>query len=835
MRRGTPLVIVAVVLAFAPAAARAATEEVSAGAIKAEVQTDPWSLSFVDASGRPVLQEQAANGTRPGRLGFELGGTWFGATRATDVRRDGDRLLLTLATNDPLGRTLAVAVAPAGDGHITVSATAPGGATATGIGFATSPDERFYGFGERSNAVDQRGNEVENFVADGPYPAQDRAYVASSNPPYGEGDRDDSTYYPVPWMLSSHGYGFLIDDDPTSRFDLASADPGAWSADVDGSQLDIGVYAGPRPADALRRFTQDTGRQPRSRAPWVFGPWFQTGQPNVVPLEDEAKIIKTLHDADAPASAAETQMHFLPCGAQQGLDDYIAKRTEQFHAAGLAHIGYFNPSLCNSYEPVYDQAVAAGVLQKGPDGNPFSYPSFVGGDGPLGFTQEPIAQFDFTNPATEDFYGKLIKEAYDKGYDGWMEDFGEYTPSFASSYDGTPGEALHNRYPTDYHCTVRRIEEKLARPLTRHQRSGWIGSAKCADIVWGGDPSTIYGFDGLSSTIKQGVGIGMSGVSRWGSDIGGYTSFGANVQMPGIEEEKLTPEMLKRWIEMGAVSPVMRTKRTGIAVPDYTRPQVFDPDILPTWRRYTKLHTQLYPYLLAADAKYRRTGMPMMRHALLTNPGDPAALDHDGQFMFGDSLLVAPVVAPNQLQQTIYAPRGAWLDFDSAVRFVDKTGAFVPHHGKVLKGQREHTVDAPLESLPMLIKAGSTIPMLPADVDTLSDYGTGVVHLSDRRKQMTLLAFPRGRSKSVFDTRGKVRSRERRGSWHLRIRSDRTRTFTVRATMWSLKHPFRPRSVRVGGKSLPRGSWHYSRKSKVLTVKAKLHRGTIAVSSRRRP
>jgi alpha-glucosidase (family GH31 glycosyl hydrolase) len=394
------------------------------------------------------------------------------------------------------------------------------------------------------------------------------------------------------------------------------------------------------------------------------------------------------------------------------------------------------------------------------------------------------------------------------------------------SYDGTPADAVHNRYPTDYHCTVKRIEDRLERPLTRHQRSGWIGSAQCADIVWGGDPSTIWGFDGLSSTITQGVGIGMSGVGRWGSDIGGYTSFGAGTTQPGVEEEKLTPEMLKRWIEMGAVSPVMRTKRTGIAVPDYERPQVFDDDIIGTWRRYTKLHTQLYPYLLAADQEYRRTGMPIMRHALLTDPDDAQARAQDGQFMFGDSLLAAPVVAPGQTAKDVYAPRGVWLDFDKSVRYVEGPGAYVPAgNGKVLVGRRSYKLEAPLERLPMLIKAGSVLPLLPPDVDTLADYGTGVVHLRDRRNAMTLLAFPRGTTKSRFNTTGVVNSIERHRRLLLRIHSDRSRTFTVRAALWSLRKPFRPRSVRLGKRRL-----RFSYRDGVLTFRAKTRRGTVTVT-----
>ena len=78
-------------------------------------------------------------------------------------------------------------------------------------------------------------------------------------------ERDDDTYYPVPWVLSSRGYGVLIDNDETSSFDLAASDPARWSASVEAARLSLRVFAGPRPADALARFTAATGRQPRRR------------------------------------------------------------------------------------------------------------------------------------------------------------------------------------------------------------------------------------------------------------------------------------------------------------------------------------------------------------------------------------------------------------------------------------------------------------------------------------------------------------------------------------------------------------------------------------------
>lgn len=811
-------------LSLGPAPATAAVTMAS-GSLRAVVQEDPWRVVLLDAEGRTVLSESLAPSDGPaGALALHTATGWSHATRALSVRRDGEAVLATLATADP-ARQIEVRLAPAGDGVIALTASAPG-ADAMSMGFDALPGERFFGFGSRSNAVDQRGHEVENYVADGPYREEDRNFTRASVPPWATRDRDDATYFPVPWMLSGRGYGALIDNDETSFFRLGSDRADTWSLQAEAATLRVRFFGGPTPARALGRFTAATGRQPPPSAPWIFGPWFQTGQPNVIPLEDEARITRTLRDADVPVSAAETQMHYLPCGAHRGNEGYLRARNAFFHQQGLAHLAYFNPSLCASYDPVFRQATDAGVLQRGPLGEPFTYPAFVGGSGPAGFTQEPLAQFDFTNPATETFYAGLVGDAVAAGHDGWMEDFGENTPPVARSFDGTPAERMHNTYPTRYHCSVMRIARRQRRPIVRFQRSGWTGSAACADNVWGGDPTTVWGFDGLSSAVTQALSIGMSGVSRWGSDIGGYNSFGP--------AETLTPELLQRWIEFGAVSGVMRTKRSGIAVPSYERPQVFDPENLPVWRRYTKLHTQLQPYLLGADLTYRRTGIPLMRHHALTNPGDPHAVAQEGQFMFGDSFLAAPVTEPGATTKRVYAPAGRWVDFWRSVSFEQSTGGFVLGRARRLLGEREHVLPAPLQELPLLVRAGAIVPLLPSDVDTLADYGTapGLVHLFQRRRRMTLLAFPRGRSRTMFNEGELLRSAEGRRRWVLKVRGARRRVYRLQASLATLRRPFRPCAVTVGGRRVSKRTWRYRPGSRVFTLRFRAKRSRVVVQRR---
>ena len=803
MRRATAT---ALAFALACAAPAHADETIRSGPVTATVRADPWGLEIGALREHPSL-----------RLGFRTASGWSRAVRAEGLRREGEAIAGTAVT--PSG-PIAFRLAPAGDGVIALHAEAEG--EAVGIGFEAPEGERYFGLGSRSDRVDHRGREVENYVADGPTRPEDRQYPRAFVPPWSHGERDDSTYYPVPWLLSSRGYGVLIDRFETSRFRLAADPVDAWSAEVDSPVLALEFFAGPRPADALRRFTAATGRQPPPPTPWTFGPWFQTGQPNRVELDREAEMIKVQRDADVPVSAAETQMHFLPCGAHRDDPAYNGARTKQFHAAGLAHLVYFNPSLCTSYQPVWNEAAAQGLLIRERSGEPHVYPAFVGGSGPAGFTSEPLSQFDFTAPGTGPFYERLLREATDGGHDGWMEDFGEGAPPAGVAADGTTGSALHNRYPVDYHCAMRATVARIGKPVVSHMRSGWTGAARCAVNVWGGDPTTVWDYDGLQSAVRQALGMGMSGVSRFGSDIGGYNTYGPS--------QRLTPELLARWIEFGAVSGVMRTKYSGLAFPSYKRPQVFDPELLPVWRRYTKLHTQLYPYLLAADARYRATGMPLMRHLALA--GEPDA--PDDQFLFGADLFAAPVVEPGAKARRIRAPRGTWVDWWRSVDYREGDGSFHPRRARLVPGGAGHELPAPLEELPLLMRAGAVLPLLSADVDTLAPYGApGLVRLDDRRDRLTLLAFPRDSWAGSMFERERLSGRElRRGGWTLRVAGAQPRTYTLEAGMSSLRRPFTPCRVRLGKRVLRR--WSYDRRARMLRVRFRATRGTLAVLSRAR-
>jgi alpha-glucosidase len=776
-----------------------ASADVTSGSLRAAVEANPWHLSIVDSSGS-VLSENRGLGSGPtGTLGFRAASGWFHATRVASGGMQGAAYVAQLETTDPT-RGIQVRLEPDRDGVIALSASVTGpstGVTGMGIGFDSRPGERFLGFGERSNAVDQRGNEVEDYVSDGPYAPADRALIGPFIPPQGWHPRGDATYFPVPWLLSTAGYGVLLGNDETSYFRLGSDDPSAWSVEAESTSLHLRFIDGPAPADVLRRLTDLTGRQPAPAAPWVFGPWYQpTGS-------DPFAQARSLRTADVPGSAVNTYTHYLPCGAQQGHEVEQSALTAGFHDLGYAITTYFNPMICTSYQPTYSQAAAAGVLNTNQLNQPYVYTLNTGN------LLSPVSQFDFTAAGTQSFLNGLLGEAVGHGYDGWMEDFGEYTPLDAKSADGTPGTQMHNLYPTLYHCATFNYARGAPHPVAPFVRSGWTGTQRCAQIVWGGDPTTDWGYDGLDSAIKQALSLGTSGISRWGSDIGGY--FGA---LAG----KLTPELLQRWVEFGAVSGVMRTEANGFNLGGNTRPQIFDSGILPIWRRYAKLRTQLYPYLVAADANYRRTGMPLMRDLALVYPRDGTASGEEDEFMFGPDLLAAPVHAPGQVQRSLYLPGGGWIDFWQALRYVDPTGALRVGRARLLTGGRSVTVPAPLEELPLMVRAGAVLPLLPASTQTLSGYGSSsTVGLDDVARRLHLIAFPRGRSRSPFGENGGLRSRERRHSWRLVIRRAKRYRISLDASLTTLRHTLTPCAVTVDGRKLRRKAW--SVKAGVLRVR----------------
>jgi hypothetical protein len=142
---------------------------------------------------------------------------------------------------------------------------------------------------------------------------------------------------------------------------------------------------------------------------------------------------------------------------------------------------------------------------------------------------------------------------------------------------------------------------------------------------------------------------------------------------------------------------------------------------------------------------------------------------------------------------------------------------------RLLRGRRDVTLPAPLEELPLMVRAGAILPLLPETVQTLASYGAGsTVGLDDVRNQLHLIAFPRGKSRSPFGENGGLRSRERKRSWKLTIRRAKRYRITLDASLTTLRRKLRPCAVRLDGRRLKRKKW--SVRNGVLRVRFRTRR-----------
>jgi alpha-glucosidase (family GH31 glycosyl hydrolase) len=194
--------------------------------------------------------------------------------------------------------------------------------------------------------------------------------------------------------------------------------------------------------------------------------------------------------------------------------------------------------------------------------------------------------------------------------------------------------------------------------------------------------------------------VAVCGTNTWGPDIGGFFATPSDAAGPRSRE------LWIRWCQFGALTPVMRdhlgAKRRWVAdnVDLWT-----DAETIDTWRRYARLHNALVPYLYAYAAVAHRTGMPTLRHLVLHDPDDPEVLRQDHTYLLGGELLVAPVVEEHARVRQVYLPAGRW------VSFWDES---------VFDGPGYRDVPAPLEQIPLLVRAGSVLPLAGRPTSTLA-------------------------------------------------------------------------------------------------------------------
>ena len=256
---------------------------------------------------------------------------------------------------------------------------------------------RLFGTGSRSDAVDRRGRSTEAYVCDGPFRPEDRLYPRALVPPWASCERDDATYFPLPWVLSARGYGVLADHD--ERVTIGSRGERGFTVSAEAPALALRVFGGPTPADAC-----DGSRATRQAAGAAAAVDIRTVDPDrAAECRAAGRGGGDRRSAAGGRRAGERgrDADALPSLRRARSRPGIQPRPHRaVPPLGLAHLVYLNPLLCTSYSRVWQEAAASGALQRERStGLPHIHPAFVGGAAPLGFSAEPLSQFDFTAAA----------------------------------------------------------------------------------------------------------------------------------------------------------------------------------------------------------------------------------------------------------------------------------------------------------------------------------------------------------------------------------------------------------------------------------------------------
>jgi alpha-glucosidase len=319
----------------------------------------------------------------------------------------------------------------------------------------------------------------------------------------------------------------------------------------------------------------------------------------------------------------------------------LPDRIAQLRAEGIRFLGYVNPYLAID-GGMFGEAREQGLLALRQD----SDEPYV-----VDFGEFDCGIVDFTNPAAAAWFADRVIGQEMLGIDmaGWMADFGEYLPTDLRLHDGSDPMLAHNRWPVLWaEVNARAIAAKgLTGEALFFMRAGHSGVQAHCPLLWAGDQCVDFSrHDGIGTVITAALSAGLVGNAYSHSDVGGYTSLHGLVR---------TADLLKRWAELGAFSPVMRTHEGNR--PDDNLQVDSTPDILHHFAAMTRVHAALAPYLRSLCDEAADHGLPLQRPLFLHYPTE-ACFACEDQYLLGPDLLVAPILHEGRAEREVLIPAG---------------------------------------------------------------------------------------------------------------------------------------------------------------------------------
>jgi alpha-glucosidase len=555
------------------------------------------------------------------------------------------------------------------DGAIVYEEPAGGG---DGLQRVLAEGERVYGLGERTGVLDRRGGSYRCWNTDA-YDADAGGWTPDADP----------LYQCVPFyvsLLEGNALGVFTDITHETTWDVGATDANLLSVTTDAEDYDQYLVAGPGISTVVEGFTRLTGRPPLPPR-WSLG--FHQSRWGWSPDTAVTDVVDEFRARELPLDAVWLDIQHLDGFRSwtwdpatfpdpSGLVDTLA-------TDGVRAVSIVDPAIKVDPEwELYTNAEAQGY--------------FLQDDGAtwVGTVWPGDAAFpDFSDRDVRAWWGGLAATDLDHGVAGlWldMNEPSEFTngtvpDTLDASGDGdrTTMAEVHNVYGLlEARASFEGLES--ARPDRRPfllSRAAYSGIQRYA-ATWTGDaPST---WDSLQATLPMLLGMGLSGQSWVGSDVGGYSG-GAD------------GELYARWMMLGALSPFFRAHLVDGAADQY--PWSFGTEVLDISRAVLELRYSLLPtwYSLAYTAS--TTGAPPLRPLSWAFQADEAALAVEDQAMIGDHLLVAPILVEGATSRSVYLPEGRWYEYTT---------------GTVFEGPATVTrADLPLAALPMFVREGGIL------------------------------------------------------------------------------------------------------------------------------